>query len=192
MVAIGEAHGVTVYLPARLGVLPIWRATVLIAVAGALIGVAARPAAGSTVLGMQHVGPLHLGMTRTAALSTGWLAHRGRGCELGSPVPVTYRIDGRRAPDGVRGVAEFDGGRLANLSFSAGVRTTAGVRIGVTTPARMASRYRKAGLSAHAEYIDTFGGTFVNVRKGGSPVIGAFAMGPLITMLAIPIVPVCE
>jgi hypothetical protein len=165
---------------------------VRIAVAGALIGVLAQPAAGATVLGMRHVGPLRLGMTRTAALSTGWLAHRGRGCELGSPIPVTYRLDGRRAPVGLRGVAEFDDGQLTNLSFSAGVRTVAGVTVGRTTPARMVSRYRNAGLSAHAEYVDTFGGTFVNVTKDGSTVIGAFANGPVITMLAIPVVSVCE
>jgi hypothetical protein len=170
------------------------RSAVLIVLASAIAGGLCQPipAGATTVLGLRHVGPLRLGMTVSAALSTGWLAHRGRGCPLGSPVPITYRLDGRRAPHDLRGLAQFDGGRLTNLSFSAGVRTTAGVRVGVTSPDRMASRYRKAGYKARAEYVDTFGGTFVTVDRGGSTVIGAFATGPTITTLAIPIVAVCE
>jgi hypothetical protein len=169
------------------------RSAALIVLASAIAGGLSQPLpADATVLSLRHVGPLRLGMTRPAALSTGWLAHRGRGCPLGSPVPVTYRLDGRRAPRDLGGIAQFDGGRLTNLSFSAGVRTAAGVRVGVTRPDRMVGRYRKAGYAARAEYVDTFGGTFVTVDRGGSPVIGAFADGATITTLAIPAVPVCE
>src|SRR5689334_11424619 len=73
------------------------------------------------------LGPLKLGMTSSAALRTRWLAHRGTGCELGGrPFPVTYQLNGPRAPGGVVGAAEFSRGRLTNLSFTKGVETTFG------------------------------------------------------------------
>ena len=81
------------------------------------------------VVQLDGIGPLKLGMRVTAARQTGWLSERRTGCPLGGPpLPVTYRLSGRRAPAGVRGVAEFDRGRLTGLSFTRGVRTTAGSR----------------------------------------------------------------
>jgi hypothetical protein len=132
---------------------------------------AAAPSAGAaTVLHLDGVGPLRLGMTRTAALATGWLANRAPGCELASPRPITYRLTGRRAPSGIRGVAQFDGGRLTNLSFTRGVRTVAGVTVGRTTTARMVARYRALGFRATARFVPTFAGTFVTVRRRGDDV----------------------
>lgn len=151
-----------------------------------------RSAVGAT-LRLDGIGPLRLGMTSTAATATGWLAHRGRGCPLGATPPITYRVDGRRAPKGVRGSIEFADGHLTDMSFTAGVRTVAGVTVGSTTPSRMVARYRAlGGFRASSSYVDTFGGTFVRVRRGGDDVLGAFADGPRISILAIPAVPVCE
>lgn len=155
------------------------------------LGVAAP--AGATILRLDGVGPLRLGMTRGEAVATGWLAHRGRGCPLGGSPPITYRFDGRRAPRGLRGGVEFSDGRLTTMTFTAGVRTVAGVRVGRTTPARMAARYRAlGGFGVSSAYDEVFAGIFVHVSRHGRPVLGGFAAGPQITMLGIPRVPVCE
>lgn len=170
------------------------RSLTLSVATAAIVCSAAWPAEGSaTVLGLKHVGPLRLGMTQTQAVGTGWLAHRERGCPLGGPpIPVTYRTDGRRAPRGLRGFAEFNGGRLTNLSFSKGVRTTLGVRVGVTTIKLMVSRYSHAGFRVTSSSSEIFGLTFVDVRRRGTGVLGAFASGSVISTLAIPNVQVCD
>jgi len=150
-------------------------------------------ASATTVLHLNGIGPLRLGMPRAAAVATGWLADRGAGCELVSPRPVTYRFTGRSAPAGVRGAAQFDGGVLTALSFTRGVRTPTGVRVGHTTSARMVARYRAAGFRASAAFEPIFGGTFVTVRRpNGRQVLGAFAERRRITQLAVPAIPVCD
>ena len=164
-------------------------------IAATALAAAAPAGAATTRLRLDGIGPLKLGMTRAAAVATGWLAHRGTGCPLGgTPLPITYRFSGPGAPSGLHGTAEFDGGRLRNLSFSGGVRTATGVTVGRTTTARMVARYRSAGFAASAAFVSTFGGTFVRVRRrpGGADVIGGFARRRTVTTLAIPVVPVCE
>lgn len=149
---------------------------------------------------LNGIGPLRLGMTRAAALRTGWLADRGRGCELGGPpIPITYRLSGPRAPAGVRAVAEFDRGRLENIAFTRGVRTATGVVVGRTTARGMVNRYRAAGFAARAQFVDVFRATFVTVRRRGRrrQVIAGFARGRTsarrpISTLGIPFVPTCE
>ncbi len=149
--------------------------------------------AATTVLRLDGIGPLKLGMKRSEALATGWLSSRGSGCELGGPpVPITYRLRGSSAPSGLRGVAEFRGHRLRNLSFTRGVRTGRGVTVGRTTHARMVARYRTDGFSASSQFVDIFQGTFVRVRRGGRDVLSGFADGRVVTTLAVPHVPVCE
>jgi hypothetical protein len=130
-------------------------------------------------------------MTRAAAVKTGWLADRAPGCELASPRPITYLFTGPKAPGGLRGSAQFDSGRLSVISFSRGVRTRVGVRIGAPT-ARMVSKYRNAGFGASSMFSPTFAGTFVTVKRGGRQVLGAFARGGHVKSLAVPAVPVCE
>jgi hypothetical protein len=170
------------------------RRLVLPSLAFALAALApAAAAAPATLLRLAGIGPLHLGMRPSAALATGWLADRGTGCELGGrPFPVTYRFTGPDAPAGIRGTAEFRRGRLETLSFTRGVRTATGVRVGRTTAKRMVQRYRAAGFGARAQFVDTFQGTFVTVRRRGRVVVGGFAPGPVVRTLAIPAVPVCE
>jgi hypothetical protein len=131
-------------------------------------------------------------MTRSAALSTRWLAHRSRGCPLDFPVPVTYRLSGAKAPPGVRGTAEFRRGRLRTLSLTRGVRTATGVTVGRTAATRMVARYHRAGFGVSARFLPTFGGTFVTVRRHGRQVLGGFAKHRTVTILAVPAVPVCE
>jgi hypothetical protein len=172
------------------------RRLIVRATALALAAVVAAPAASAgatTVLHLDGIGPLRLGMSRTDAVATGWLANRARGCELASPRPITYRFTGRRAPSGLRGTAQFERGRLTSLSFTRGVRTAAGVRVRRTTTARMVARYRALGFLASARFDPTFQGTFVRVRRrNGRQVLGAFAPGRRITSIAVPAVPVCE
>jgi hypothetical protein len=116
---------------------------VVAAITGSALAVpppAASPAS-TTVLRLDGIGPLHLGMTRTAALATGWLADRGPGCPLGGTPPITYPFSGAEAPEATKGSAEFADGRFTALSFTRGVRTSTGVTVGRTTTARMVARY---------------------------------------------------
>jgi hypothetical protein len=166
----------------------------LAALAGAALWAPANAAGGpaTTVLRLNGIGPLQLGMTRTAAVATGWLAGRSSGCPLGGTPPITYRFTGAKAPKGIKGSAEFTDGRLTTLSFTRGVRTSTGVTVGRTTTARMVARYRAAGFAASAHFVSTFQGTFVRVRRHGRDVVGGFGEGRVVTIVAIPAVPVCE
>jgi hypothetical protein len=168
--------------------------------AAAALACAALPATASAApqLRADGIGPLRLGMTTSAALGTRWLAHRGSGCELGGrPYPVTYQLNGPSAPGGVVGSAEFTRGKLTNLSFSKGVQTTFGAKVGTTTARGMVNRAKDAGFGAATSYFDTFEGTFVAVVRGRKQFFGGFARGRTsarkpISILAIPNVPVCE
>ena len=103
----------------------------LAALAGAVLWAPATAAGGppTTVLRLDGIGPLHLGMTRTAALATGWLAGRRSGCPLGGTPPITYRVTGAKAPKAIKGSVEFVNGRLSTMSFTRGVRTSTGVTV---------------------------------------------------------------
>jgi hypothetical protein len=167
---------------------------VVAAITGSALAVqppAASPSS-TTVLRLDGIGPLHLGMTRTAALATGWLADRGSGCPLAGTPPITYRFTGAKAPKATKGSAEFADGRLTALSFTRGVRTSTGVTVGRTTTARMVARYRAAGFTASASFVSTFQGTFVRVKQHGRDVVGGFGEGGVVTIVAIPTVAVCE
>jgi hypothetical protein len=158
-----------------------------------VLAVSAATATASPRLRGDGIGPLKLGMTRTAAVATGWLAHRSLGCELAGPNrPIVYKLVGAKAPKGVRGTAEFEQGRLRNLSFTKGVHTRAGVVVGKTTTALMVKDYRVFGFKATAQFMSVFNGTFVFVKRKGHFLIGGFAAHRVVTTLAIPVVPVCE
>lgn len=153
------------------------------------------PAQGATLLRLDGIGPLKLGMSRTAGLDTGWLSNRMSGCELGGkPFPIGYQLQGPRARPGIDGIAEFVRGDLQTMTFRGGVRTATGVVPGKTTIAGMVKRYRDAGFRASARYDNTFQGTFVTVRRrsGGKQVLGGFAPKNVVATLGIPFVPGCE
>jgi hypothetical protein len=166
----------------------------LAATVGAALVVPANAAGppATTVLRLDGIGPLQLGMTRTAALATGWLAGRRFGCPLGGTPPITYRFTGPKAPRAIMGSVEFANNRLSTMSFTRGVRTSTGVTVGRTTAARMVARYRAAGFTASARFESTFQGTFVRVRRHGRDVVGGFADSSAVTIVAIPAVSVCE
>jgi len=158
-----------------------------------MLAVPAAAGAKPTLLRFDGIGPLKLGMTRAAAVRTGWLAHRATGCELGGrPFPITYRIAGRRAPSGVRGTVEFVHGKLADIGFTRGVRTATGVVVGKSTVGQMVTRYRYAGFAASSRYESTFGGTFVTVKRNGKVVLGGFATKKTVETLSVPTTQVCE
>src|SRR4051812_41666047 len=125
----------------------------------------AATASATTLLHLDGVGPVRLGMSRTAALATGWLANRAPGCELASPRPGPVPVHRPQGAGGLRGIAQFDDGVLTDLSFTRGVRTATGVRVGRTTAARMVTRYRASRFLVSAAFVPTFGGTFVTVRR---------------------------
>jgi hypothetical protein len=131
-------------------------------------------------------------MSQTAAVNTGWLAHKSQGCELASPRPVVYQLNGSSAPAGVKGSAQFEGGKLRNLSFTRGVHTAVGIVPGVSRTGQMVDRYGRAGFNASAQYSNVFRSTFVNVKKGGKFKIMGLAEHERINTLSIPVVPVCE
>lgn len=166
----------------------------LAALTGALLWAPANAAGGpaTTVLRLDGIGPLRLGMTRTEAVATGWLAGRRSGCPLSGTPPITYRFTGPKAPKAIKGSADFENGRLTTLSFTRGVRTSTGVTVARTTTARMVARYRAAGFTASARFDRTFQGTFVRVRRNGRDVVGGFGEGRVVSIVAIPAVPVCE
>lgn len=167
------------------------RVTAVLTVAAALA--CAPGASGATVLRLDGAGPLRLGMMRASAVRTGWLSSPRTGCPLGGPpLPVVFRVAGPRAPGAIRGFAEFDRGRLRGLSFDRGVRTTTGVVVGRSSAAGMVARFRSAGFGASSQYVSTFAGTFVTVRREGREVLGGFATKGVVRELAIPFVPVCE
>jgi hypothetical protein len=109
----------------------------------------------------------------------------------GTP-PITYRFTGRKAPRAIKGFVEFENDELTTMSFTRGVRTSTGVRVGRTTAARMVARYRAAGFTASARFESTFQGTFVRIRRHGRDVVGGFADAGAVTIVAIPAVSVCE
>lgn len=165
---------------------------VVIALTAASSALAA-PAAPPTLLRLDGIGPLRLGMSREAAVTTGWLAQQTPGCKLGGPpYPITYRLTGQKAPEGVVGTAEFTGNRLRTLSVTAGVRTGAGIVVGKTSATQMVNRYRTAGFTATGRYDETFQGTFITVKRGARQVLGGFAEKGRVTILGIPHVSVCE
>jgi hypothetical protein len=167
-----------------------------IALALPLAALLAAPAHGATLLRLDGIGPLKLDMSRMAALDTGWLGDRGTGCKLGGkPYPVGYKFTGPKAPAGIDGMAEFNGGRLTSLTFTGGVRTATGVVPGQTTVTSMVTRYRKAGFKVSARYDSTFVGTFVTVKRksGGDSVLTGFAdRKKPVSIVGIPFVPLCE
>src|SRR4051794_35576734 len=167
----------------------------LICATVALAAVAA-PAHGATLVRLDGIGALKLGMSRLTALDTNWLGARSTGCTLGGkPYPIDYSITGAKAPAGIKGSAEFQHGKLANMSFSGGVRTATGVVPGSTSWPSMVTKYRDAGYKVSARYDTTFVGTFVTVKrkKGGPSVMVGFAeKGKAIGTLGIPYVPLCE
>src|SRR3954453_18273734 len=104
-------------------------------VVGLLALALAAPAPATTLLRLNGIGPLTLGMPKAQAVSTGWLKHQGHGCELGGkPFPDDFTPDGPKAPLAIDGTAEFNGrtGKLENLAFGKAVRTATGVVVGKT------------------------------------------------------------
>jgi hypothetical protein len=160
------------------------------------LAVLAAPAHGATLVRLDGLGPLKLGMSRMTALDTGWLGTKSTGCKLGGkPYPITYSLTGAKAPKGIKGSAEFQQGKLANMSFTGGVRTATGVVPGTTSWPSMVERYREAGYKVGARYDSTFVGTFVTVkrRKGGDSVMVGFAeKGKAVGTIGVPYIPLCE
>ena len=156
----------------------------------------ASPAHGATLVRLDGIGPVKLGMSRMAALDTNWLGARSTGCTLGGkPYPVDYSLTGAKAPSGIKGTAEFQHGKLMNMAFSGGVRTATGVVPGTTSWPTMVTKYRDAGYRVSARYDSTFVGTFVTVKrkKGKASVMVGFAeKGKAIGTIGIPYVPLCE
>jgi hypothetical protein len=157
-----------------------------------ILGAPAVASAKLQLLRLDGIGPLNLGMTSAAALKTGWLAHKGTGCPLGGNPPITYRLDGSKAPPGVRGSVEFVKGKLSDMTFTQGVRTAVGIIVGKSTVAQMVARYRSAGYTASSRYDSTFRGTFVTIKRNGKQVLGGFATKKKLESLSLPTTQTCE
>ena len=170
----------------------ITRVTAGIALGAATLAATPAVAAAPTQLRLNGIGPLRLGMPLAAARATGWIAHPVEGCELATPRPVVYRLDGRGAPAGLSGTVEFFQGRLTQLSVGAGVRTALGVRPGTTSWRAMVGRYRAAGFTVTANVDPTFQARFVDVFRRGRLVLQASTEGSKVAQLAVPSLAFCE
>lgn len=162
--------------------------------AGVVVVALTAPATGSAatpLLRLDGIGPLKLGMTRAAAVSTGWLANKTLGCELASPRPVVFQFTGPKAPAGLKGSASFVGRKLVNISFRSGVRTRLGIRPGVSTARAMVRAYRQGGFWVTNVFDATFQARFVTATRGGRS-IAAVASGAVIDTIAVPRIEVCE
>ena len=148
--------------------------------------------AATTTLRQDGIGPLTLGMTRTAALKTGWLSDRVAGCPLVLPRPVTYSLRGPKAPSGLRGTAEFSSGVLTNVSVTRGAQTALGIRPHHNSALGMVRTYRRAGYTATAEFAPDFGVTFVRIMRGGANRFGAVQTGATLDQISIPSTATCE
>jgi hypothetical protein len=166
------------------------RAKLLPLLAGFLLAFPATAGA-SKLLRLNGIGPLKLGMARSAALGTGWLGRKTKGCKF-APHPVTYTMTGTKAPAKVTGLVEFRHGKLTSISISHGVHTATGVIVGKSTSAQMVSDYRKAGFGASTAFDPTLGGRFTTVKRNGSDVIQGFGVHKIVTLLAIPAVQLCD
>lgn len=167
------------------------RIVIAVVATGALLTATAAASAAAPLLRLDGVGPVKLGMTRAAAVSTGWLAHRALGCELASPRPVVFQFDGPTAPAGLKGSASFVGGTLTNISFRKGVRTRLGIRPGVSTTGAMVRAYRRGGFWVTNVFDATFQARFVTATRGGRS-IAAVGSTSVIDAISIPRVEVCE
>jgi hypothetical protein len=164
-----------------------------LALAAGLMALLATPAHGATLLRLDGIGPLKLGMARMAALDTGWLSNRAPGCKLGGPpYPITYKLNGDNAPAAITGSVEFNDGKLTNVVAEKGVRTATGVVPGRTTWTSMVTRYRNAGYKVSARYDDVFQVTFVHVKRKGQAVMTGIAEKKVVNMLGVPFIPLCE
>lgn len=166
--------------------------------AGALTLVAALAApavAAPPRLRLDGIGPLKLGMTRSAALATGWLSNPMPGCELQSPRPVGYDLAGPSAPAGLKGGVSFVSGKLVTVAVDKGAATITGVRPGVTTAAKMVSAYKKAGYKVTSLFDPTFQARFITATRGGKSIVGiasGASTSKVVSSLSVPFADVCE
>lgn len=169
------------------------RLRILIGAAATVVALTATAAgnAATPLMRLNGTGPVKLGMTRAAAVSTGWLAHKTLGCELASPRPVVFQFNGPKAPAGLKGSASFVGGRLVNISFRSGVRTRLGIRPGVSTTGAMVRAYRQGGFRVTNVFDPVFQARFVTATRGGRS-IAAVASSAVIDTIAVPRIEVCE
>lgn len=162
-----------------------------VALTAVVLTATAAGSAATPLMRLRGIGPVQLGMTRPAAVSTGWLAHKTLGCELASPRPVVFQFDGPKAPAGLKGSASFVGGKLVNISFRSGVHTRLGIRPGVSTVGAMIRAYRRGGFRVTNVFDSTFQARFITATRGGRS-IGAVASGAVIDTIAVPRIEVCE
>lgn len=166
---------------------------VTLALTSALLLLLAAPAlAARTTVRNNGIGPLKIGMKRSAALKTGWLSGRAPGCELAIPAPITYQLNGPDAPAPIEGSAEFNRHRLTSLVFSKGVKTKTKVIPGRTSIRRAASLLRRGGYKARTRYDDTFQVTFLTATRKRRQRFGGYAEKRRLQVLGVPYVPLCE
>ncbi len=142
-------------------------------------------------LRLTGIGPLTLGMTRPAAVATGWLANPQAGCEFYGPTARGYDFTGPQAPAGLVGNASFTNGKLVNISFRRGVQTHVGVRPGVSTRQAMVRAYRQGGFVVTDRFQPVFQTRFITARRGGKSIQATTRAGKVF-QLSIPLTEICD
>ncbi len=152
---------------------------------------AASAAPAPTVIRLDGIGPLRIGMTQKQAVATGWLSTRMPGCSLESPQPVMYRLNGRRAPKALTASATFQAGKLRSIRIDAGGRTKLGIAPGRTTVRAMVAVYRRAGFRVSNRWDEVFQVKFIDARRAGRSIAG-LAAGTVVESIWVPFVETCD
>lgn len=146
-------------------------------------------------LRLNGIGPLTIGMTKSQALATGWIANQQLGCELASPRPRVLDFTGPNAPAGLQGSVSFQRGTLTDITIARGAITRTGVQPGVTTARRMIRAYRDAGFVVTSRFDPVFQARFTTAYRGGKTIVGlslGSSRNRVLRSVSVPFVPLCE
>ncbi|MDO8189474.1 hypothetical protein Q5424_26270 [Conexibacter sp. JD483] len=149
-----------------------------------------------TLLRLDGIDKLRLGMTRNAGYATGQLRTTAETCLDGKrPLPITYGSDGPKAAPAARYTAYFRGGRngrLTHVTAFGGVVTELGIRPGVSTGQQLVARYKRAGYTVRSEWVANLNATVIHVLRGRRQVLDGLVSARLgrrrtpLTAVAIP------
>lgn len=110
-----------------------------------------RPATDTPRLSGQALGPIELGMSRRAALATGWLGDAQETCSdiIGGgaePGEYSYELDGEQSPGSLSGQVEFFDDRVTMIQVNSEVELPNGVTFDTGWDNPTAERVHRTGL----------------------------------------------
>ncbi|MEI2811331.1 MAG: hypothetical protein V9F00_14355 [Nocardioides sp.] len=157
-----------------------------------------RPATDTPRLSGQALGPIELGMSRRAALATGWLGDAQETCSdiIGGgaePGEYSYELDGEQSPGSLSGQVEFFDDRVTMIQVNSEVELPNGVTFDTGWDNPTAEReFTERGYSfSSGEFFDS--NDAATVRSPGGDEFGMyFSYSEGSAVVAIPDVTVCD